>query len=391
MLADRILQIGPSKILHFNQLAKKMEQQGFDVISLAAGEPDLPPPQSAIQALEQSSSDPQTWGYSHAQGELALRQTLSTWLKQYDLSFDPEAILITSGCKMGLFQSFMTLLNKGDQVLIGAPYWASYPAMIELCGAYSLAVPTDCSSRYLMIADHIRQYAGPQTKAILLCSPHNPTGQYYTKEELLDLAQALRDRPHMAIICDDIYAQLTSQPIPHLLQVAPDLASRTLVINGLAKSGSVPGWRIGFVAGPKEWIAAMTALQSQIATCVAVPMQHVAKMVYADPDFAGYIKTNAAIYRQRAQEFIALLSQSSQMDCLRMDAGFYVWVDITRLLQEGRWQTDRAFSEELLEKAYVAGIGGYAFGVKGYMRFSMTQSLDRIREAAHRILQFVSS
>ncbi len=290
---------------------------------------------------------------------------------------------------MAIFQALFSLLNSGDEVLFGKPYWVSYPQITLACQGTPIAVPTDSSSNFLISAQSLEAAITSRSKVLILNSPHNPTGQIYSESDLRALADILRKYPHLVILCDDIYDSLVSENIPHILRVAPDLSSRTVVINGLSKSFGVTGWRLGFAAGPKILIEAMTKLQSQTSTCVATPIQYAAIAAYTYSRRLEFFSQMAELYRTRAQVFIGKISECPGILPLPMHSSFYVWARVTELLQMVNILRDSDLAQKWLLEANVAVVPGSAFGMPDFMRFSVTQPQPRLIEAAQRIRDWI--
>jgi len=376
-----------SPTLALTALAKKLQTEGLDIISLAAGEPDLPPPMEILQGLQAIAMQPKSVGYTEISGLLALRTSIACWLKQErKLSYTAQQILVTPGCKMAIFQALFALVNPGDEVLFGAPYWVSYPQMTAACEGRAIMIPTNEHSRFMLSAEQLKPYLSSRSKVILLNNPHNPTGQTYTQSDLEALAAVFLQHPQLTIIMDDIYDSLVPHALPHLLHIAPELTNRTVVVNGLSKNFGLTGWRLGFAAGPQHLIAAMTAIQSQTTTCVAAPIQYAAIQAYEYADHAAFGFQRAEIYRMRAQAFMQALAPLKSLVCFPFQSGFYIWADWRKLMKEHGFCTDPEMAKHILEYAQVAVIPGSAFGMPGYCRLSVTTSTERLCAAAQRLV-----
>jgi aspartate aminotransferase len=386
-LATRMKYLSASPTLELTARAKALAAQGLDIISLAAGEPDLQPPSELIDALKSVAQWDVARGYTSTEGLLELRKAIAQWLaRQRNLLYEPQDILVTPGCKMAIFQSLFCLTNQDDEVVIGAPYWVSYPQMILACQATPIYVQTTSDSKFLLNADNLAPHLSHKTKAIILGNPHNPTGQCYSSDELLALGILLRKYPQVVVICDDIYDSLMSDSI-HFLQLAPDLADRVIVINGISKSMGLTGWRMGFAAGPRALIAAMTLIQSQTLTCVAAPIQLAAIKAYNLDHQQELFQKNAQIYLERAKVFAEKMTQIRSLKVYPTQAGFYSWVDASLLISELKLQNDWELAERILKEALVACIPGSSFGAPGFLRFSLTVSEDRLIEAVQRLIK----
>ena len=388
LLSQKVQTLTLSPTLALTAAAKKLQSEGIDIISLAAGEPDILPPLEIIQQLQQAALKPEACAYTATAGLPQLRNAISLWLQEHrDLTYSSDKIMITPGCKMAIFQALFSVLNAGDEVVFGTPHWVSYPQMTLACGGVPIAVPTSEKSNFLISTTNLSKYISSRSKAIILNSPHNPTGQYHSHSELEALAAVLIQYPQITIISDDIYDSLMPHRPTHILHVAPELAGRTVVINGLSKSFGVTGWRLGFAAGPQYLIDAMTKFQSQTTTCVATPIQYAAISAYEYDDQEAFFMKSAQTYRSRATDFLQALSPLKSLRCLPMHASFYIWADISELMKEHGFQTDDAFSQDLLATARVAAVPGSAFGMQGYLRLSLTAPVEKLCEAARRIVQ----
>ena len=270
MLAERVKNLKPSPTLALAAKAREMKKNGLDVISLSVGEPDWDT-FAPVKEAGKADIDQGFTKYLPASGLAELREAVCRQTNA-DLGTDYKTsqVTITTGAKFVVFAAMQALIDPGDEVIIPAPYWVSYPTMAELAGGVPVAVACDKADGFKLSADKLRAAIGPKTKMLLLNSPSNPTGQVYTKEEFSALAEVLRQHPKMVVLSDDIYNRLVfdeSGLAPHLLQAAPDLAERTVLVNGVSKTYSMTGWRVGWGIGPEAVIAAMGKYQSQSVSC----------------------------------------------------------------------------------------------------------------------------
>lgn len=388
-LSSKILSLKPSITLALNEKTRTLKASGVDVIAFSSGESCLRPPQSAKDAAHQAVDGLSF--YTATEGTLELRNSISDYLWRHNnLRYNPREIIASTGCKQSLFNLLFVLLNPGDEVLIPAPYWTSYPEMVAACDGQAVIVPTAEDARYLPTPEVLKDYITPKTKLLILNSPSNPSSQVFRKNELQALADLLIHFPHIWICCDDIYDKLyVTQERPwHLLEVAPELKERTIIVSGLSKSHAMSGWRLGFAAGPQALIAAMTKLQSQSTThpCVIAQAAATAALNGADND----LEEARNFYRSRhdffQQQLVTLLPH---LKALPAEGGFYQWLDLREILRKGGWKTDTEFAQDLLESEHVSVVPGSAFGQAGFMRLSVTESEPRLGEGLQRLKRFL--
>lgn len=395
MLSERVKMLKPSPTLALGALAKDLESQGHDVISLSVGEPDWDTyrniKDAALQAIEDGFTK-----YTPVNGILELRKAIAAQTNQ-DLgtSYDPAQVTVSTGAKFVVFSALQSLINPGDEVVIPAPYWVSYPTMVELAEGKPVIAECGEHEHFKLSPAILRKCLTMKTKALILNSPNNPTGQIYTHDELSALAQVLRDFPRVVVLTDDIYNRLVFNGegvAPQILQVAPDLGPRTIVINGASKTYSMTGWRIGWALGPKDVIQAMTDYQSQ---SVSSPSSISQKAALAGlQGSAADVKASLAVLARKRDQFIAALSKISGTKVEPPGGAFYLWIDIHHFLGRSfngmRLNSSRDFSQALLKDQMVAIVPGVEFGSDGYLRASFVIPEKRIEQAAQRIQEFVA-
>ncbi len=395
-LSRRALALKPSPTLALAARAKDLVAKGQDVISLTVGEPDwdtFPTIKAAgIEALSKGQTK-----YAPSNGIPELRQAIAERTSQeLDLPFTANDVTVTAGGKMVIFAAFQVLCDAGDEVIVPAPYWVSYPTMAELAEATPIIVTAGAKESFKMTPEKLEKAITPKTKVLVLNSPSNPTGEMYSKDELSGLAVVLRRHPRVVVLSDDIYNRLTlmgDELAPHLLQVAPDLKARVLVVNGASKTYSMTGWRLGWALGEKDVIGAMTNYLSQSVSC-ASPFTQIATLAGLKHG-EGELKEAVAQLRQRAERALASLRAVPGMQVSEPKGAFYLWPSVKNYFgksyngQEIRGSKD--FSEALLNESKIAVVPGAEFGADDYLRLSFVVSEKRWQEAMQRLTQFVSN
>ncbi|WP_088431823.1 pyridoxal phosphate-dependent aminotransferase [Halomicronema hongdechloris] len=384
-IADRVNRVTPSMTLAISAKAKAMKAEGLDVCSFSAGEPDFDTPDhikaAAKQALDQGKTR-----YGPAAGEPALRRAIAQKLQQdNDLCYGPENIIVTNGGKHSLYNLMMTLIGPGDEVIIPAPYWVSYPEMVTLAGGTPVIVPTDLAGGYKITPEQLRRHITPQTRLFILNSPSNPTGTVYSPEEIKALAEVVIEAD-IWVVSDEIYEKIRYDDVPHLSigAIGPEAYQRTLLSNGFAKAYAMTGWRIGYLAGPVELIRAMNTLQSHSTSNVCTFAQYGAIAALEGPQ--DCIATMGHAFAQRRQVMLKAIHSIPGLSCATPQGAFYLYVDISALAVPSL-----DFCSQLLEEKYVATIPGVAFGAEGSIRLSYATDLETIERGLERLAAFVRS
>ncbi|MFY0523132.1 pyridoxal phosphate-dependent aminotransferase [Archangium gephyra] len=392
-LANRLKAIKPSPTLALNAKAKALAAQGVDVVSLAAGEPDFDTPehikQAAVEALRQGFTK-----YTPTAGIPELREAICGKLtRDNGLTFGADQVVVSVGAKHAIYNTFQALLNEGDEVIILAPYWVSYPEMVQLAGGKPVIVETREEDGFAPDPDAIRRALSPRTKAIVLNSPSNPSGAVFSRAALEGIAQAVRGHECL-VISDDIYEKLLYQgEFLNLGNVAPDLFSRLVVINGMSKAFSMTGWRMGYAAGPKWLIAGMQMIQDQSTSNAASFVQKAALAALKGPQdiFVPMVEE----YRGRRDMVVDALNSMEGVRCRRPEGAFYVLPNVSGLMgrtYKGAPLTgSMQISEILLNDFRVAAMPGAPFGVEGYIRMSFATSREQLRKGLDRFREFVAS
>ena len=395
MLSRKGKSLKPSPTLAIAAKAKELQAQGHQVISLSVGEPDWDTfpviKEAGIKAIEAGQTK-----YSPANGTPQLRTAIAHKTRELlGVEYSPNEVTVSAGAKFILFSALQMLCDPGDEVLIPAPYWVSYPTMVELVDGVPVIVPSDELSDFKVHAHHIEKKITPKTKVLLLNSPSNPTGQVYTRAELEDIARLLRRHPQIVILSDDIYNQLVftgDKVAPHLLHCAPDLKGRLISVNGASKSYSMTGWRLGWALGPEAVIKAMSNYQSQTVSCAAPFTQAaaLAGLQAGDGELHSHLNTLAA----RRDLFIDGINGIPGWRAGSPQGAFYVWADIRALLGRS-WhsqplRTSGDVAAALLDSQKVAVVPGGESGLEGYLRLSFAVHERDLREAITRLRTFTS-
>lgn len=386
-LSKRVSLLEPSETLAIAAKAKELQGRGIDVVSLSAGEPDFDTPafikEAAAQALLKGATK-----YTPATGTIELREAIvRKFQRDQGLTFPADQIIVSSGAKHSLFNVFFTLLNEGDHVLIPAPYWLSYSAMVTLAGGVSVIVPTTEATQFKLTPDVLRKSITPRTKILVLNSPSNPTGAVYSKEEFEGLAEVLKDYPKVQIVSDEIYEKLIFDGLKHIsiASLNSEIAQRTIIVNGHSKAYAMTGWRLGYTACPNKEIAkAISSLQSHSTSNPTSFAQAggVVALDKGDEEAARMCK----VYEKRRDLFYNLISAIKPLKPFRPQGAFYLFVNIA---ETGFNSSD--LIQKLLEEAHVATIPGKPFGSDSHIRMSFATSEEKLEEAARRLSRWFAS
>jgi aspartate aminotransferase len=398
MISQRLLHLKPSPTLKMAARAKDLAAKGYDVVSLTVGEPDWSTFTVAAEAGKKAIDEGKT-KYTAAAGIPELRSAIAKHYSELiGLPFSPQEVFVGTGAKFVLFTALQSLVNPGDEVLIPAPYWVSYPAMVELSDGRPVIIPTEAKEGFRLTPRSLEKSLTPKTKVIMLCSPSNPTGLAYSKSEILQLAAVLRQHPNVMIISDDIYNRLIfsdDKMAPHLLQVAPDLRERVIAVNGAAKTYAMTGWRVGWSLAPAKLTSAMADFASQTTSNVSTISQYaaLAAIEKGEPE----LKIARENLRQRMQLFLAELASVPQIEVMTPDGAFYFWVSIKSWLNRTHSPSGQQMmnsgdvSEVLLSHHHLATVPGMEFGMDGYLRLSFATHEKALRESAKRLRDFAAA
>jgi len=390
-LANRMQAIKPSATHGLAAKVKQLQAAGKDIINLTIGEPDFDTPESIKEAARKALRDGFT-KYTAVDGIPGLKQAIIHKLAhENQLNFEPAQIVVSNGVKQAIYNLAQALLNPGDEVIIPAPYWVSYPDMVQLADAKPVFVFAGIEQHFKITANQLAAAITPRTRMIILNSPNNPTGMAYSKTELRALAEVLLRHPQIVIASDDMYEHIlwTKDPFVNILNVCPELANRTVVFNGVSKSYAMTGWRIGYAAGPKELIAGMINVQSQ-STSNPNSIAQVAAQAALTGDQAT-VTDMCQSYKHRHEVVYAGFSAIKNVRCIPADGTFYLFPSVQPLFASlPNIQSDSALVDYLLEKAGVAMMPGTPFGAPGYLRLSFVVSVELLQEALRRIQNALS-
>lgn len=389
-LSKRVNAIKPSPTLAVSQKAAELKAAGADVIGLGVGEPDFTTPKFICEAAKQAIDAGHT-RYTAVDGIPELKKAIcAKFSRDNQLSYEPSEILVSAGGKHSIFNLLTAWLDEGDEVIIPAPYWVSYPDMTLLVGATPVVIEAGIDQAYKITAEQLAAAITDKTKLLFLNSPSNPTGMAYTADELRALAEVLRQHPRVLIATDDMYEHIlwADEPFANLPMVAPDLKDRTVILSGVSKAYAMTGWRIGYAAGPKPIIAAMKKAQSQSTSNPASISQYAAlAALNGDQSFIGEMVSE---FRIRHDRLVEGLSKIPGLKVRPGDGTFYTFPNIEGLMQAVGVETDVELCERLLSEANVALVPGSVFGAPGHFRLSFAASRDVLDEAVRRIAEFAA-
>ena len=384
-LAARIGHVTPSMTLAIDAKAKAMKRDGIDICSFSAGEPDFDTPQhiknAAIAALNAGKTR-----YGPAAGEPGLREAIAHKLQQDNqLDYKPENIVVTNGGKHSLFNIFLALLDEGDEVIIPAPFWVSYPEMVKLATGTPVIVYTTPEARYKITPEQLRQAITPRTRILIMNSPSNPTGMVYSPDELRAIAAVVIEHD-LIVVSDEIYERLLYDGTEQMSigAISQEMFNRTIISNGFAKAYSMTGWRIGYVAGPLDLIKAVTTLQSQSTSNVCTFAQYGA--IAALEGSQDCVQEMLTAFTARRQGIYDLINEIPGLSCLKPDGAFYTFINISKT-----GLGSLAFCDKLLMAYQVAVIPGIAFGADDHIRASYATDMTTIERGMERISKFVCS
>jgi aspartate aminotransferase len=391
-LSERVKRVKPSPTLAVTTRARELKAAGKDVIGLGAGEPDFDTPdhikQAAIEAIQNGFTK-----YTAVDGTPELKKAIiAKFDKDNGLKFQPDQILVSCGGKQSFFNLAQALLNAGDEVIIPAPYWVSYPDMVLLADGTPVIVPAGIEQQFKLKPEQLEQAITPKTRLFVINSPSNPTGVSYSLAELKLLGEVLRKYPNIVIATDDMYEHVvwSKEPFCNILNACPDLAERTVVLNGVSKAYSMTGWRIGYAGGPKELISAMKKIQSQSTSNPTSISQVAATAALQGPQDCIQPMVNA--FKERHDFVVSGLNAIKGVNCLPSDGTFYAFPDMSEAISNaGTFENDVAFAEYVLEKTGIAMVPGSAFGAEGHMRLSFATDLGSLKEALSRLQKLLGS
>lgn len=387
-LADRIRQVKPSPTLAVAAKAAQMQAEGLDIISLGTGEPDFDTPlhikQAAIDAINSGFTK-----YTAVDGIAELKQAIADKFKTDNaLDYQLNQILVSVGGKQSCYNLCQALINEGDEVIIPAPFWVSYPDMVLLAGGKPVIIPTTHEMHYKITPAQLEKAISPKTKLLFLNSPSNPSGVAYRLEELTALAEVLLKHPHVLIATDDMYEHiLWSHSFCNILNAAPTLYSRTIVLNGVSKAYAMTGWRIGYAAGPQPLINAMKTVQSQSTSnpCSIAQKAAVAALRGGKETVTSMVQA----FHERHDFIVDRLSTMPGVQVIPADGTFYLFPSVAQIIERRGYKNDLEFADQLLNEVGIALVPGSAFGNEGCIRLSFATSMTILRDAMDRLERFI--
>lgn len=389
-LANRVLALTPSTTLAITAKAKELKDQGVDVIGLGAGEPDYNTPQHILDAATRSMNEGHT-KYTPSAGLPALKKAIiEKFERDQGLSYKLNEIIVGNGAKHVLYTLFQVLLNEGDQVIIPTPYWVSYPEQVKLAGGVPVYVDGLESQSFKITPEQLGSVISERTRAVIINSPSNPTGVIYTAEELLELGKLCLEK-NILIVSDEIYEKLIYGENKHvsIAQLSPELKEQTIVINGVSKSHSMTGWRIGYAAGNRGIIEAMTNLASHSTSNPTTTAQYASIAAYNGPQEP--VEEMRQAFEHRLEVIYNQLVSIPGFTCVKPQGAFYLYPNVKEAAEITGYSNVDAFVEALLVEAKVAVIPGSGFGTPDNIRLSYATSLDLLEKAVARIKDFVES
>ena len=385
-LSARVQAVKPSPTLAVTARAAAMRAAGKDVIGLGAGEPDFDTPDHIKEAAIQAIRDGKT-KYTAVDGTASLKQAIIAKFKRDNgFDYEPDQILVSCGGKQSFYNLAQAVLDPGDEVVIPAPYWVSYPDMVLLAGGIPVFIQAGLDQRFKITPQQLSAAITDKTRLVVINSPSNPSGMAYTRDELIKLAEVLDEHPRVLVATDDMYEHIlwTGEPFVNILNACPELYERTLVLNGVSKAYSMTGWRIGYAGGPAPVIKAMKKIQSQSTSNPTSISQYAAEAALNGPQ--DCISTMLTAFKERHDYVVGRLQAMPGIECLPSDGTFYTIPKVQGLIEAVAGVTnDVELAEHLIEHAGVALVPGSAFGTSGHARLSIATSMDNLRNALDRI------
>ncbi len=394
-IAARVRRIKPSPSTSAADRANELRRQGKSIVNLVVGEPDFDTPLHIRRAAAEAMAKGAT-RYTLMAGTVELRQAIVAKLERENgLSYAMNEIIATSGAKSAIYNAFAITLEPGDEVIIPAPYWVSYPDMVLACEGAPVIVACPEANGFKLTPAQLEAAITPRTRWLLINSPSNPTGASYTSAEYRALADVLLRHPHVMVMTDDIYEHIRfdGQSTPHIVAIEPGLRDRALVVNGVSKTYAMTGWRIGYAAGPKDLITAMDTLLSQsTGNCCSISQAAAAAALNGDQSF---VAESVAVYKQRRDRTLALINAIPGLSCATPPGAFYLYINCAGLIGKTtpagkRLSEDGDVVMYLLESAGVATVAGTAYGLSPYFRLSIATSIEILEEGCSRIARAVA-
>jgi len=390
IIASRLERIAPSPTMAVTARARELQAAGVDVIGLGAGEPDFDTPDHIKEGAAKAIKDGYT-KYTDVQGAIELREAICTkFERENSLNYTPDQIQVACGGKQNIYNAIMASVEKGDEVIIPAPYWVSYPDIVLLAEGTPVVLACSAENHFKMQPHELEAAITPNTKWVIFNSPSNPTGAAYSKRELKALTDILMCHPHVWVMSDDIYEHIVYEGFEFstIAQVEPGLYQRTVTLNGLSKSFSMTGWRVGYAAGPVELIKAMNIIQSQSTSHTSSISQAASVVALNGP--LDFLAQRNAVFKKRRDLVVSMLNQASGIDCLVPEGAFYVYPQcqgiIDKKTPDGKnLSTDEEVAAYFLDAEGIAVVFGKAFGLSPFFRISYATATELLEDACQRI------
>lgn len=383
--------IEPSATLAVAAKAAALKAQGRDIIALNLGEPDFDTPEpikeAAIAAMKAGKTK-----YTLVEGTVELRKAIAEKFKrENELTYELNEIIVSNGAKHSIYNALAALINPGDEVIIPAPYWVSYPDMVKLVDGIPVILPTSVDTHFKITPEQLNQAITSKTKMVFFNSPSNPSGKIYSKEEFQALGKVLLKHPHVIILSDEIYEHIMwgNHTFSNIVMAVPELKERTIVMNSLSKVYAMTGWRIGYAAGNKHIIETMTTIQSQTTSCPC-SISQAASVVALSEEMTRFISPMVNAFHERHDFLFNTMCQMPGIKILPSEGTFYTLPDVSEIIQRMGLKDDLEFSEKLIEKTGIVITPGTPFGAPGCIRFSFASKMEILQEAMRRFKVFVN-
>ena len=391
-ISNRVAQIKPSATISVAQKARDLRAEGRDIISLGFGEPDFDTPAHIKEAAAVAIAAGET-KYTPVPGTPALRQAIADKLqRENNLEYTADQIIVSNGAKQSMFNLLLAVLNEDEEVIVPAPYWVSYPDMVKMAGGQPVILNAGADTDFKISARQLASSVNENTRVLIINSPSNPTGKVYLSEEYQALGEVLRDHPKVLVACDDIYEHIYwgKDPFRTFLNDCPDLADRTVVINGMSKAFAMTGWRIGYAAGPADLVKTLAKVQSQSTSGACSISQAAATAALNGPQ--DCVRDMCRAFKERHDYLIAALNTLEGVDCLECEGAFYAFPSFEGLISRMEdIRDDVELAAWMIEHAGVAMVPGSAFGAPGHLRLSYATSLDNLEQCIARIERAIAS
>ncbi len=387
-ISSKVSSMAFSGTMAISGKAKELKAQGINVIDLSVGEPDFPTPQRIKDAALQAMNDGHT-GYTMAPGIIPLREAVGKWIKDFSgLEYAANEIIVSNGAKHSLYNTFQTIIEPGEEVIIPAPYWVTYPALVKICDGVPVYIETGSESNFKITADQLKKAITEKTRALVLCNPSNPTGSVYTKEELEAIGEVVLEKD-LYVVSDEIYSRLVYNDFEYVSfpSLSPELKKKTILVDGVSKAYSMTGWRIGFTAAEKELISGMGKLQSQMTSNPSSISQYAA--LEAISGSQDDVEEMRKTFSERREYLLKALNDIEGVSCEDAQGAFYLFPDFSSYFGKSNGDTKIEGSFDLamyfIAEAQVATVPGSVFGGEGFMRIAYAASMENLEEGNKRI------